>query len=616
MSGKPVRWNFEGGYTDLLHTATLVLLQKKGPAETELKLEPRKLLKGKKCLVFEFSLEKNYSGTIPECFSWSLKPESSIRLRIIPPGEAFLGNFRVPEEHYAVEWRLLPTAAAAVVPGGPGTLTAAAGTKLNHTWIELFPDREPLLASIHNAWNNCVNPFDPEQVSTLTPSQILRWRWTGIFKVGAGISWSLEKGWAVDGDLAGVRYSLPFRTGVTLRNQINFAIGGHFYIQVSRKNGRLKFSLIREKEIEALASASLGIQLRHTPYLKAENDLIDPLIGPAEDAVKDCIGKKIRFMLAGDASKWKRKKCVIRARWDHPLSPDFQLQYASALSGIVPGPGSGCIAEGKFDRIEGKEVSIRINVLNRLCGFRRTRTRFDSVTADPAGDLLLEKGISRTDQKYRWDETEFIRLMFSRLESGGDTYFRWNWETRGNFSRKEMSRILRTILHGRVIPRFVIPGGKAFPLYLRISTSTRFSLEGIEGIKSAPPSRQWNTLLKALELTYPERYVADSFWRDWIDYPEVRHEIIRNPVHCHLPSRYPVEGRTEMQRHQAVQDYRRALRFLEIMDLWQNGRDSTVLLNKCLDFPLFLYFHLLCEPREKTSALSISGDWEFGIIET
>lgn len=128
--------------------------------------------------------------------------------------------------------------------------------------------------------------------------------------------------------------------------------------------------------------------------------------------------------------------------------------------------------------------------------------------------------------------------------------------------------------------------------------------------KKASPSQQWDTLIKALELVHAQRYRKTSFWRDWIDVPDVRHEITRNPVHCHLESCYPVRGRTKMQRQQVVGDYRRALRFLELMNLWQEGTDPVAILDKNLDFPIFLYFHLLCPPDAKCSTLTITGDWE------
>ncbi len=610
MSATDARWRFDKGYSELLDTASIELRRKSGPTLTELRATPKDLLKGRKRLDLDFTVEEHLSGTIPSVFSWTLEPGTVVRLSLIPEKGAFLGNFRVPSRHFAVQWKVIPTVAAAMVPEESSSVSAIAGTQMNHSWVEVFPEKEPVPSAVSTAWKNCVNPFDPGQVAKISDKQVLRWNWTGLFRVTALIGWSLEKGWVLGGKGMGFSFSLPFTTGVIMKNQARLSTSGHFYIQVSKKNELLKFSLIREKALEASSSASIGIQFRHSPALKAENSLIDPLLEPAERTLKNCLSRKLRLVIAADALKWYRKKTVVKASWKEPFCEYLAPEYSSLVSGRIPAARKGFSVEGRYDNVEGREFSIKINILNRISGFSKTRSKFDSATVDPAGNLLLEKGVSKTDIRYRWDETEFMRLAFSRAESGARASFNWNWETEGGFTKAELQRILRTILHGRVIPRFLIPGGLKFPLDLKITTSTEFSGEGIKTIKKAPPALQWETLISSLELSYPRRYRKGSFWRDWMEFPEVRHEIVRNPVHCHLSSCYPVRGRTDIQRRQAVDDYKRALRFLEIMDLWQEGRDPVVLMEKNLDFPMFLYFHLLCPPDMKSSALTITGDWE------
>ena len=610
MSVTSLSWKFDSGYAELLNTATVELRLKSGPSRTQLELHPKNLLAGKNNLVLDFSVDKPLSGCIPSCFAWTVSPTSEIKVTLIPEGNPFLGNFRVPEGQYAVQWKIIPAVSASVFPEESDSVSASAGTKLTHTWVEIFPEDTPVMKAIFAAWEKCVNPFDPDQAAGLSPCQVLRWNWTGLFRVTTGIGWTLEKGWRIETENLGFRYAMPAAVGAGFKSRVQLSASGHFYIQLSKKNGQLKFSLIREKGLDTSGSASIGIHFRNLPILSAENNLVDPILAPMEKAVKNCLSRKIRIALTAEAARWHRKKRIITASWQQPASNKIPEEYAAILAGEIPNPRDNFSVEGRFENVKGREFSIKINIFNRLAGFEKETSQFDSITVAPDGNLFLEKGISRTDIRYKWDETEFVRLAFSSRESQGQTAFIWNWETEGEFSRKKLKKLLLTVLHGKIIPGFTIQGNLHFPLKLKISTSTKFTGEGIEQVRQAPPSLQWDTLIRALTLVHPQRYQQGSYWRDWIDFPDVRQEIIRNPVHCHLDSCYPVRGRTEMQRRQVSGDYRRALRFLEVMDLWQEGMDPVVLLEKNLDFPIFLYFHLLCPPDAKCSDLIITGDWE------
>ncbi len=610
MPETSLSWKFDRGYAELLNTATVELLLKSGPSRTQLQLHPKDLLSGKNNLVLDFSIDETLSGCVPSCFAWTVSPTSEIKVTLIPEGNPFLGNFRVPAGQYAVQWKITPAVSASAYPEESGSVAALANTKLTHTWVEIFPDDSPVTKSIYTAWGNCINPFNPDQAAGLSPRQVLRWNWTGVFRVTTGIGWSLEKGWRVETENLGFRYAMPASLGADFKSRVQLSASGHFYIQLSKRNEQLKFSLIREKGLDTSGSASIGIHFRNSPILSAENKLADPILAPMEKAVKNCLSRKIRIALTAEAARWHRKKRIITASWKPPFSDRIRKEYSTILSGEIPNSRENFTIEGRFENVKGREFSIKINILNRLAGFAKETVQFDSITVDPDGNLFLEKGVSKTDIRYRWDETEFVRLAFSSRESAGKTAFDWNWETEGDFSRKKLKQILLTVLHGKIIPGFTIPGNLHFPLKLKISTSTKFTGEGIEQVRKAPPSLQWDTLIRALSLVHPHRYQRGSYWRDWIDCPEVRQEIIRNPVHCHLDSCYPVKGRTEMQRLQVFGDYRRALRFLEVMDLWQEGIDPFALLEKNLDFPIFLYFHLLCPPDAKSSSLTITGDWE------
>ena len=610
MSAPSLSWEFENGYSELLDTASVRLIQESGPAVLGTSLKIKDILTGKKNLELSFTLGKTVSGSISSFTRWILKPESEVKVTLIPEKNPFLGNFRVPAGNYAVQWKVIPTVSAGISIKGSDTFSATAGTRVTHTWVEIFSTDKPVADAIANAWENCVNPFDPGQASKLSSRQVLRWNWTGLIRITAGIGWSLEKGWTLEANPSGLSYRMPLKTGITLKNQIKINTSGHFYIQLSKKKDLLKFSIIREKGKDSTGSAALGLSFSHLPSLRAVSNLADPLLEPAEKEIKKCLARKLTLALAAEASKWHRKKRVFKASWKEPFSEELNSEYDSILCGAFPLPRKGFSCQGRYENIHGRNFAVKLNIFNRITGIEKQESSFDSVTADPGGDLLFEKGISKTSVRYKWDEIEFVRLAFSRKVTGRQISFNWNWEAEDKYSRIELIAILRAVLHGRVIPGFSIPGNLKYPLNLKISASTDFSSQGIRQVRKTKPSLQWETLVEALSLVYPGRYKKNSFWRDWIDCPEVRQEITRNPVHCHLDSCYPVKGRTDMQRMQVTSDYRRALRFLEIMDLWQEGRDPLDLLNKNLDFPIFLYFHMLCPPINKHSLLSIRGDWE------
>ena len=585
MSAPSFSWDFENGYSGLLDTATVRLRQETGPSILDTRSRIRDLVTGRKNLEVIFSLDRTISGSIPSFFRWALKPETEIQVTLIPEKKAFRGNFRVPSGNFAVQWKLIPAVAAGSTLDSLQSISAVAGTRLAHTWIELFPEETPVAEAIRAAWENCVNPFDSRQAMNLSSRQVLRWNWTGFFRSTAAVEYSLEKGWTVEADPPGFRYRMPFSAGLSFRNKLTISTAGHFHLQLSKKDELLKLSVIKEKNLDSSASGSAGFSLGHSPSLAADSGIADPLLKPAEKELKKCLSRKISLALAAEAGKWHRKKSMLKAVWEEPFSRQAESEYGTVLSGGFLSPRENLSFNGKHENLHGRNFAVKLNILNWTAGIEKEDVRFDRVTAGPGGNLLFEKGVSRTSVRYKWDEIEFVRLVFSRKSSGGKASFGWDWESEGEFSREELVAVLKSVLHGKVIPRFSIPGGLDFPLSLRI---------------------------KALSLVYPRRYRKGSFWRDWIDYPEVRQEITRNPAHCHLDSCYPLKGRSDMQRMQVAYDYRKALRFLEIMDLWQTGRDPVDLLEKDLNFPLFLYFHLLCPPRQKNSLLAITGDWEMG----
>ncbi len=169
-----------------------------------------------------------------------------------------------------------------------------------------------------------------------------------------------------------------------------------------------------------------------------------------------------------------------------------------------------------------------------------------------------------------------------------------------------------------IFSEFSLPGPSAFPLTLQLLVGTRFSPEGIKKVRQATPQQKWVALVRALEIAEPERYGKATFWRDWIDHRDLREKIDKDPIQTHLATRYPIGGRTPFQRQQVVAAYRRSKRFFSLLESWKEEelKESLKLFSLGLDMPIFVFFHLLCPPKQRSSGAIMTGDWEQAWGET
>ena len=119
-------------------------------------------------------------------------------------------------------------------------------------------------------------------------------------------------------------------------------------------------------------------------------------------------------------------------------------------------------------------------------------------------------------------------------------------------------------------------------------------------------------LVRALEIAEPERYGKATFWRDWIDHRDLRVTIDEDPIQTHLATRYPIQGRTSFQRQQVVAAYRKPKTFFSLLESWREEelKESLNLFRLGLDMPIFVFFHLLCPPKQRRSGAVLTGDWE------
>jgi hypothetical protein len=216
--------------------------------------------------------------------------------------------------------------------------------------------------------------------------------------------------------------------------------------------------------------------------------------------------------------------------------------------------------------------------------------------------------------RYRWDEVQFLRLLYREVarENEPTTEFLWTYGHQQRFSHDSLQGLLRMVLRMGLIPEFSLPTPSVFPLNVNLLLVTSFSPEGLSKVRHANRKQQWRALVGALEIAEPERYEEETFWRDWIDHPEVRERVDEDPVQTHLATRYPLGGRSEFERKQVVSAYRRSKRFLSLLESWRSGEQSRILkaFSMGLDIPLFVFFHLLCPAGLRRSAGTMTGDWE------
>jgi hypothetical protein len=285
------------------------------------------------------------------------------------------------------------------------------------------------------------------------------------------------------------------------------------------------------------------------------------------------------------------------------------------IQGRLPLSRPGLVVSGHLESVQGRRLELQLNLLNWVrLGQKSARRKFFKVEISPVGDLIVEEGEVREKTKYRWDELQFISLLYSQIGSAVTSSNRisWTFRQKRRFTHKELVSLLKTALHLSSISSFDLPSSDNFPLELEMTWITRFSPEAIRAIRGRSRQSMWDGLVRALELTEPERYAKGSFRRDWLISRTLRRIVEVNPVQAHLESVYPFRGRSSFERRQVVTAYLRARRFLQLVEHWKANESKRILdsLNLGWDIPVFVWFHLLCPASKRRSAVLIRGDLE------
>ena len=626
--GAEVIWRLEGGYSRFVSGSQVELRLEKKPFRQSLEVSPSGLINRSKPIDLIFRVTQGLKGRGPGGVGWRVNPEGVVRSVILFAGNAFLGNFRVPPDHFAIQWNLeVSTEASAGLDLPPFLVDVGAKTRLYHSWVTVFPEGTSLVRALQEGWRSYRNPLDPDEVLGMPERQVVRWRWSGRVRLAMGVEWALGAGWALPGTVPWLKIQKQLSSLAALGAHVEAVEEGEFNIQLRKRAGTIEFRLRRHRQRKRQASLSAGLhwgsQVRVVhlgptaggPLRILSKGLQEPLRRKINRLLKQAVGRRVEVALALESLRWRRTATMLAANWPRPQPEVFRKSYAELLAGSLPAPETGVEVSGRFERIRGRRVTVRFNVLHWV-GLHKTTERESrqALLVSPAGDIVLEETEALEKTRYRWDEIQFLRLLHRETRQAGkrSQEFVWSYGQEGNFSHAALRQLLRMALHMGIFKEFSLPPRSTFPLRLQLLVGTRFSPAGLRQVRQATSQQKWEGLVRALQIAEPERYGKKTFWRDWIDHPELRERIDKDPVQTHLASRYPIGGRSSFQRQQVVAAYRRVKRFFSLLEGWENKelKKTLKVFSLGLDIPIFVFFHLLCPLQHRTSGALMTGDWE------
>ena len=257
-----VIWRLEEGYSRFIEGSRVELRLKQGPLGESLKISPKGLVDRSEPIELVFQAARTFAGTDRAGLAWRLRPEAAARARILFAGNAFLGNFRVPPDYFAVQWDLEVQAEGSVQKPGRSLLVELDGqSRLYQSWVTLFPDDKSMFQALHQAWGSYRSSLDADEVLQMKDGQVLRWRWNGRLRLSMGIEWSLAAGWSIPGTIPWMNLQKELFTGAGLGARFQVTEAGEFSLQLRRRDSKTEFRLRRTRERVKEASFSAGVDL-------------------------------------------------------------------------------------------------------------------------------------------------------------------------------------------------------------------------------------------------------------------------------------------------------------------------------------------------------------------
>jgi len=608
-------WKLRGGYSRFLEAAEVSLRLKAGPTQQQLNTTPWGLFKGEKPLELVFIAKRSLRGKFLPDLRWKLGPEGRVRALILQPGNAFLGNYRVPKEHFAVQWTV------DVLMNGEGSLGPSdlllkvdGGSQMSQSWVSLFERGVSIRDGLIEAWKACPSPFEPESVWAMPEGQVVHWTWKGKVRFSLNLSWSAVRGWGIGTPEKILQATGALSLGAKATADLQVSKSGRFAIRLSKRRNQVKYSLVEERGVQYQTGFEAKVTLKDRIGVKASKRLARPLLEPLDQRLEQALARRIEVALVLDYERWKHVKSLLQAEWKKPGRKNFLAEYQLLLEGGHVRPRKGIKVRSRLEKIEGRRFKVMLNFFDRLHLGRTTeQSKGYVVEIDPQGNLLIEESVTREDGGHKWSEIQLMKLIWHVIEGKiHEEDLTWVCGLEGEVNRSQLAEFLRLALKTRSIPRFVLPTARQFPRRIRATWATAFTLAGLERVIRADDSERWDALGQAFLVSEPERYGKKTFWRDWLDYREVRECFDVDPVHGHLASRYPLVGRTREERLMVSSAYRSAKTFLRVTAAWEAGNKAQLLelVGNRFNVPAFLYVHLLCPPQHRKSAVVLTGDLE------
>jgi hypothetical protein len=266
--------------------------------------------------------------------------------------------------------------------------------------------------------------------------------------------------------------------------------------------------------------------------------------------------------------------------------------------------GTAVEIDSVFETARRTETSVGIHLWDWTVRSTRSREERIQVHVSPDGELVVERGVELAEVRQRWEELQFFRLISGSAPA--ENGVRWSFGLDGRPGRDRLVQTLRAALYAGAIPNFVEPVGRG-PWEVRLLWVTRFSPQALEAVFASATDERFRALVRALEVVEPRAYGHGSYRRDWIESPQLRELVERDPIAAPLRHRYPVPGRSDFQRRQVVDDYRRIRSFLLLLERSQPDAGQWEQLRRGFRLPIFLFCHFVCPPALRESALLLEA---------
>ncbi len=456
--------------------------------------------------------------------------------------------------------------------------------------------------------------------------QVHRLVWSGDFRTTVPLEWSLVKGWSISNEAAFVEVAAAASASAGATVELLVKRRGRFQLQVSRRRSKTVLSLRRTGEREIIASAEAGAGVRSSvrlPQVSAKRPSLDkyllkplsrPLLARANRILSAAVVRRFEVRISVEASRHRGQLRFWRAEWSKFSQSSVRSIHRDVLRGRLPSPLPGVRLSGMFQKVSENSIQVALNVFDWLAfRVKKSKRKTTQVSLTPEGDLLFKRATSIEKLRETKHSRQVAAVLLRELgKQAGWSSLRWSLDREGRFDRKRLLTWLRLGLHSGILDSARLSGRERFPLRLRLMIVTEFSKKGLAEIRRGNPEQWWQVLIRVLEIQAPRRYAQPSYWRDWVDFPDVRRVIDLNPVHGHLASHYPIGGRTTAQRRRVAAEYLRARRFIRLLSGWQKRDPERLLkfLSARLDRKGFLFFNLLCPGELKRGAALVQGDLE------